>query len=110
MNKRHRITLLEDISSDGAQDPVYESTISGVPCNIVPVNGGDKYRGKQLQEDTQYVIEMRWLAGINSKLVAVNDITSVQYLINRVIDHQGRQREIIIEAMEAGPNDQFNLA
>lgn len=97
---RHRVNIKQDTSADGEVDPTYATLWKEVPCNIVPVTGGENYRGKQLQAETQYVIETRYYSGIAPNMIAVNTLDSTQYLISKLIDVNGRQRFYMIEATE----------
>ena len=100
MNMRHRITIKHDTSPDGEVDPTYTALRVNIPCNIVPVNGGERYRGKQLQAETNHVIETRYWSEIKPDMIAVNEVTNAEYTISRVLNHQGRDRMALIEATE----------
>ena len=100
MRLRHRVTIKHDTAPDSVVDPSYAVLMAGVPCNVVPVSGGEKYRGKQLQAETNIVIETRYYSGWLPNMIAVNEQTAAQYLISRMIPRDGREREILIEAVE----------
>lgn len=99
-NYRHRITIKSDATTDDTVDPSYTVFLSGIPCNIIPKSGSETYRGKQLEADTNYVIEMRWITGIHEQMVAVNELDSTTYYFVAVKDVDGRQREMWIQATE----------
>jgi hypothetical protein len=92
--------MMRDDTQDGDVDPVYVDFMTGIPANIVPVTGGERYRGKQIEATTSIVIECRYYSGFNTQMVAENEFTGDQYLISRIIDHQGRQRTLIMESTE----------
>ena len=100
MTYRHRVKILRDSSQDGEPDPNYVQYMSGVPCNIVQITGGEIYRGKQLQAETTTVIEFRNLQGLSTQMIFENLITGQQYLIRRILEHHGRNRVLIAEATE----------
>jgi len=98
---RHRIDWQRDISEDGDVDPNYDTFIRNMPCNIVPVRGMEKYRGRQLMSETSYVIETRYYQEIlDTSLVCVNSVSGTLYTINSAIDVDGRQRFMMIQATE----------
>ena len=101
MNYRHRVTFRQDTSTDSEVDPTYTDYLA-VPCSVVPVGGGERYRGRQLEAETTTVIETRYYAGLAETMIAVNDVTAAQYTINRIINHEGLFRVLIIEAIEVG--------
>ena len=100
MSMRHRITIQHDTAGDGEEE-VYGTFLDDVPCDIIPVNGGERYRGKQLQADTTIVIETRWYTGIHQRMQAVNKETSDVYYFHKVLADRGRKRFLMIEATEA---------
>ena len=97
---RQNINFLEDVSPDGTIDPEYQPYALGIPAAIVPKSGGEVYRGVQLQAQTNNVIEMRWIDGLLPNMTIQNVATNQTYLITRMIDVNGRQREWLIEATE----------
>lgn len=100
MNLRHRVNLQSDGSTDDTIDPSYSNTWKNVPCNIVTVTGGERYRGRQLQAETTNVIEMRYLDNILPNMIAVDSVDSTNYTITRVLDKDKRQRFLFLEAVE----------
>jgi hypothetical protein len=98
---RHRVTFKRDTSPDGNPDPSYTSNIiPNWPCDIRPVSGGERVRGKQLQAETKVLIETRYSSLMRTTDIAVNDVTAEQYLINNIIDIDGRKRRVMIECVE----------
>ena len=97
---RHRMKLQADTSTDGAEDPSYTDYATGIPCDIKPVTGGERYLGKQLQAETTLAILTRYNDNFLPTMRAVNEETSVNYAINRLIDVDGRQHFWLIEATE----------
>ena len=83
MSLRHRIKLIADQAPDGTVDPDYTGTpfMTGIPCLISDVRGMEKYRGRQIEATTDVVIELRYLDNVLPNMVAVNELTNVQYLI-----------------------------
>ena len=97
---RHRVNINYDAQPDGDVDPQYKTLLFDVPCDIVQVGGGERYRGKQLQAETNTVIETRYYPGFLPNMIAVNVLTAQTYLINKIIDRDGRKRFLLIEAIE----------
>ena len=100
MTYRHRVKILRDDTLDGEPDPNYVQFLTGIPCNIVQITGGEIYRGKQLQAETTTVIEFRNLQGLSTEMIFENLISGQQYLIRRILEHKGRNRVLIAEATE----------
>ena len=100
MTYRHRVKILRDDSADGDPDPSYVQYMTGIPCNIVQITGGEIYRGKQIQAETTTVIEFRNLQGLSTEMIFENLISNQQYLIRRILEHHGRDRVLIAEATE----------
>ena len=98
MNFQHRITIVSDTSTASELDATYGTFLADVPCNVVPVNGGERYRGVQLQAETNIVIETRYYDGILPNMRATNG--SSTYLFKKVIKRHGRTRFLLIEATE----------
>jgi len=97
---RHRVKILRDDSADGEVNPNYVQYMTGIPCNIVQITGGEIYRGKQIQAETTTVIEFRNLQGLSTEMVFENLVSNQQYLIRRILEHHGRDRVLIAEATE----------
>jgi hypothetical protein len=91
---------LRDDSADGEVNPNYVQYMTGIPCNIVQITGGEIYRGKQIQAETTTVIEFRNLQGLSTEMVFENLVSNQQYLIRRILEHHGRDRVLIAEATE----------
>ena len=100
MTYRHRIKILRDDTLDGEVDPNYVQYMTGIPCNIVPITGGEIYRGKQIQAETTTMIEFRNLQGLSTRMVFENLINGQRYLITRILEHHGRNRVLMAEAIE----------
>lgn len=100
MTLRHMIKFMEDNTPDGVQDPNYVDFATGIPANIVPVTGGERFRGRQLEATTTNVIELRNNPGITPRMIAVNELTGAEYLIGRILDQHGRDRYQIMECTE----------
>ena len=98
---RHRVKFVADSSPDGVVDPDYTGTalLSGVPWLIVPARGMEKYRGRQLEATTDYVIETRHYPNVLPNMVAVNELDSTQYLIKSIVPDP-MLRMMVIEATE----------
>jgi len=100
VNYRHRMTIQVDNASDGTPDPDYVDYLAAVPCEIVPVGGGESYRGRQLEATTRYAIETRNYPGILPNMIGINDVTGAEYFFTKVIEKHGRLHTILIEATE----------
>lgn len=63
---RCRVNILKDSSADGDEAPVYtgENFATSVPAEIESVSGQETYRGRQLEAGVNYVVRMRYLAGL----------------------------------------------
>lgn len=92
--------MQSDTSADGAEDPTYTDFAVGIPADIKPVTGGERYLAKQLQAETTIAILTRYRSDFTPDMRAVNEETSVNYDINRLIDVDGRQHFWLIEATE----------
>jgi hypothetical protein len=88
-----------DETPDGVQDPVYVDYVQNIPCDIVPVGGGERFRGLQLEATTTLVIETRFNPNYQPTMVAVNELTGEQYLINRILARHGRNRVQVLECV-----------
>ena len=102
MAYRQRIRFMQDTQPDSDVDPVYGVFMADVPADVVPVGGGERYRGRQIEANTKTIIECRYYPGFKTNMIAVNQETGAQYLINRMIEHQGRLRTLIFECNDAG--------
>lgn len=100
MRLRHRVTFKVDSSADGEVDLTYVAFLSAVPCSIVPVSGGEPYRGKMMQAETTYALETRFYDGLLPNMIAVNDESGVEYSIRKVHSINGRDRMMLIEITE----------
>lgn len=97
---RHRVNFMRDVSPDGTIEPDWKLFLCEIPCNVLEVGGGEKYRGKQLQAETSIVIETRHYDGIKQNMIAVNVLTGVEYTINKINNRHGRSRFLMLEATE----------
>ncbi len=102
MTYRHRIKILRDSSQDGEPDPSYVQFMTGIPCSIIPITGGEVYRGKQIESTTTTVVEFRNLQGLATTMIFENLLTGEQYLVRRILQHQGRDRVLIAETTAVG--------
>lgn len=101
MSFRHRIVITQNTDDDGVQDGDADNTvIDNFPCDIVPVNGGESYRGVQLESTTTIVIECRWYDGIKPHMQGTNKETNSTYYFNKVLPRKGRRRYLMIQATE----------
>lgn len=67
MNPRiERVTIYSDTATDDTADPTYTSYAADVPCDITSVSGSEQFKGRQLQPDIAYVVEVDY----DSKLQA----------------------------------------
>jgi len=54
---RHRMSVYQEASAVGSDDPSYTLLHKNLPCNIVPVSGGEVYRGRQIEAGETHAIE-----------------------------------------------------
>ena len=92
------MTIKQDTSTDDTVDPSYTALLSAVPCSIVPVGGGERYQGRQLRAETDYIIETRFYSNLTTQMICVNDVDSTEYTIKRIHNVNGRSRYFLIEA------------
>lgn len=69
-----RFRDMADIQQDSSTDdnpaedftgaPLYE----GVPCDITAVSGGESFRGRAIEEDIDYIVELHALPNVVSKM------------------------------------------
>ena len=80
---RDRITWKQDNAAAGASDPSYGATLaSDVPCRIRPLTGQETFRGRQLQGQVDYVVEMAYYTSIGGSLVVSDRGTVTAGLYN----------------------------
>lgn len=102
---RHRITIeantadLEVPSDDGTVTPTWFALHINRPAEVLAVSGGETLRGGvQLAATTSHTIRLRYVSGISPEMrVAWNGLTLG---ITHVRDLDGRQRELLIEAIQ----------
>ena len=70
---RDRITIQQDSSFAGDQDPDYSGAEFAVlvPCTVKSVKGQESYRGQQLAASVDYVIELWRYPGITPDMRVV---------------------------------------
>lgn len=100
MRLRHRITIKHDTADAGETEPNYQTLLCGIPCNVVPVRGGERFHGAQVNAETTLVIETRFNSKITPLMIAVNEETKAEYQISRILPIHGRRRMVLIEATE----------
>lgn len=97
---RHCVNVQQDTSDDGDGDPEFTSYARDVPCNIVPVSGSETYRGRQLEATISHLIYMRRVDGLLPTMRLVEQGTSRQFNIIRVLDEDGRRTNMEVQASE----------
>ena len=97
---RHRLTMKQETGNDTDEDPSYGNYMTGVPCDITPVSGGESYLGKKLQETTRLAIVTRYNQNFKPDFRAINEHTLVTYEFTHLHDLGGRQQFWLMEATE----------
>ena len=98
--RRHTVDFLQDTANNEDLDPTYGTFFAGMPCDIIDKGGREVFRGNQLQAETTHLIQCRYVAGLKPNMVAKNVVTEEVYLITKIIDATGRDRYLIIEAIQ----------
>ena len=96
----YRISFQKDQNPDGDNDPDYRTVYRDVPANIVPVTGGERYRGVMVQAETNTVIETRYRECLEPDMVILDQGSGQQYLIKMIKYLNGRRKHIRIETTE----------
>lgn len=97
---RHRMSVYTETSATGADDPSYTVHKSNLPCNIVPVSGGEVYRGRQIEATETHVIETRRYVSWSPRM-RIYDQTNARWLdIQRALDVEGRRTMVLLTASE----------
>ena len=67
---RDRVRIEQDSSADGSPIENFSGTPfkTSVSANIVDVNGDETYRGRQIEARMSHVVEMRYFAGVTTKM------------------------------------------
>lgn len=88
---RHRVTVLKDVSAEGADTPDWSGTFaSDVPAWVQDVAGDKSPRHGQLEAHIATVVDMRWLAGLTTQhRIQFGDR---QLNIVRILDRDGKRR------------------
>lgn len=100
MRMRHRIKLQIRNSPDGAEVVTYADHETNVPADIQPNGGNSAMRGKQLESDVSHLIECRFTGDYTPTMKIVNEETSDEYNIVRIVKKDGRRRRYLILANE----------
>jgi len=58
------ITWKRNAAAAGDPVPSYTSTLATMPCKITPTGGAETFRGKQLDANVDYVVEMDFSAAV----------------------------------------------
>lgn len=98
MSMRHRVDIYSESSDDGDAQPEYTIFKKNVPCNVVPVSGGEVYRGRQIEADINYAVDMRWLASLSPMMKLVYG--SKTLFVERIMESDGRQRYVTMFCTE----------
>lgn len=63
---RAKVNILQDSSNAGDDQPKFtgEAYATGLPAQIESVSGTESYRGRQLEAGVNYVVTLRYKAGI----------------------------------------------
>ena len=96
MRMRHRVTFKYVNSDVGAEVVTFDDFATGVPANITPVGGGESNRGPQLEANVTHQIECRFAGTYTPSMKIVNEETSDEYDIIRIINKDGRRRRHLI--------------
>lgn len=97
---RYRVTIKRENSADGSDVPTYDNFMQQVPCDIVPVSGGETYRGRQIEATATHLISTRYVDGVLPTMKLVDDHSSVEYFIERINKRDGRNHMLDIQCRE----------
>lgn len=67
---RDMVDIQQDSSTDDnpAEDFSEAALYSSVPCDITAVSGGEKFRGRSIEEDINYIVEMHNLPNVVTRM------------------------------------------
>jgi head-tail adaptor len=87
---RHYVTIQNDSSNIGDEQPSYMDWMTDVPANVYEVRGSETFRGRQLEANVTHVIETRWYDGILPTHRVIWDSKTID--LSAAIDRDGRKR------------------
>ncbi len=61
-----KAALQSDVSTDGAEQELFQDAVSSLPCNVVTVGGVETYKGRQLVPHISHVVETPYRVGVKS--------------------------------------------
>lgn len=102
--RRYRATITQhDGTQDGHGNPTYttagdwDTVVSGLPCELLTVSGGEVLRGKQVASQTTHVLfgEFQSAGTITTDMRVT--VENVIYSIVAAYDMDGDRREMRIE-------------
>lgn len=98
---RHYVTIQQDVSAAGAEQPSWATFAANVPCRVYEIRGGETFRGKQMEGDVSHVIETRYLVGLAPTMRVVWDGKTID--ITSILDRDGRKRYLEIQGNQINP-------
>lgn len=88
---RYRMNVYHETGDDGSEQPSYSLWMQNVPVDIQPVAGGETYRGRQLEATTTHLVSVRFIDGMLPTMKLVDAVSSAEYSIVRIENHDGRE-------------------
>lgn len=97
---RHRVHWQSENSADGADDRSYTAFLRNWPCEIVPVSGGEVFRGKQIEATVNHVITGRRVQGALPTMRLYDELNTRYFDIHRIFEVGGVRHDIEVHATE----------
>lgn len=89
--------------SAGQMIPTWSANVAEVPCSVHTVQGGENFRGRQVDATATHVVITRWI-GITTTEMRINwipdGVTSRYLNIVAIKDRDGRQRFMELDCRE----------
>lgn len=97
---RYRLDFYKETSADGAEAPTYTLWKAEIPVDIVPVSGGEIYRGRQIEATATHVVTMRHIEGVLPTMRLKDTKTEQLYHIEKLPKREGRDYMIDLQCRE----------
>ena len=97
---RFFVTFQKDAASLNAETPDWTDYLTGWPCDIMDVTGGQKMRGVQLENTTTHLIWTRYDHRIDDPNLRIKDDRGRTHDVVRTLDKDGRQEFLWIQTTQ----------
>jgi hypothetical protein len=94
------MSVYQEASAVGSDDPSYTLLHKNLPCNIVPVSGGEVYRGRQIEAGETHAIETRRYVNWLPTMRIYDQNREVYLNVQRSFEVDGRRNMIVVTASE----------